>query len=95
MELEVTRETEPETAEKLRKKTLSRDELMIRATDLINLLHGRTTAKVFRARQDDPARLAYARAATAAVQAYAAILKDQELDEIRARLDTIEQKRRT
>ena len=93
MELEVTRETEPETAEKLRKKTLSRDELMIRATDLIDLLHGRTTAKVFRARQDDPARLAYARAATAAVQAYAAILKDAELDEIRERLDTIEARR--
>ena len=93
MELEVTRETEPETAEKLRKKTLSRDELMIRATDLINLLHGRTTAKVFRARQDDPARLAYARAATAAVQAYASILKDAELDEIRERLDTIEARR--
>ena len=93
MELEVTRETEPETAEKLRKKTLNRDELMIRATDLIDLLHGRTTAKVFRARQDDPARLAYARAATAAVQAYAAILKDAELDEIRERLDTIEARR--
>ena len=93
MELEVTRETEPETAEKLRKKTLSRAELMIRATDLINLLHGRTTAKVFRARQDDPARLAYARAATAAVQAYASILKDAELDEIRERLDTIEARR--
>jgi len=93
MELEVTRETEPETAEKLRKKTLSRAELMIRATDLINLLHGRTTAKVFRARQDDPARLAYARAATAAVQAYASILRDSELDEIRERLDTIEARR--
>lgn len=93
MELEVTRETEPETAEKLRKKTLSRDELMIRATDLINLLHGRTTAKTFRARQDDPARLAYARAATAAVQAYASILRDSELDEIRSRLDLIEARR--
>ena len=93
MELEVTRETERETAEKLRKKTLSRAELMIRATDLIDLLHGRTTAKVFRARQDDPARLAYARAATAAVQAYASILKDAELDEIRERLDTIEARR--
>ena len=93
MELEVTRETEPETAEKLKEKTLTRAELMVRATDLINLLHGRTTAKVFRARQDDPARLAYARAATAAVQAYASILKDAELDEIRARLDTIEARR--
>ena len=93
MELEVTRETERETAEKLRKKTLSRDELMIRATDLINLLHGRTTAKTFRARQDDPARLAYARAATAAVQAYASILRDSELDEIRSRLDLIEARR--
>ena len=93
MELEVTREPERETAEKLRKKTLSRAELMIRATDLINLLDGRTTAKVFRARQDDPARLAYARAATAAVQAYASILRDSELDEIRERLDTIEARR--
>ena len=93
MELEVIKETERETAEKLKEKTLTRAELMVRATDLIDLLHGRTTAKVFRARQDDPARLAYARAATAAVQAYASILKDAELDEIRERLDTIEARR--
>lgn len=93
MELEITRQSERKETELPRKKTLTRPELMEKATDLIDLLHGRTTAKVFRARQDDPARLAYARAATAAVQAYASILRDSELDEIRERLDTIEARR--
>ena len=93
MELEVIKETERETAEALRKKTLTRAELMEKASAVIALLHGRTTAKAFRERQDDPIRLQYARATVQAVAAYGALLKDAELDEIRERLDAIEAKK--
>lgn len=90
MEVERTRESEPESSERVRKKTLSREDLMERASEVINLLHGRTTATVFRARQDDQARLSYARATTQAIAAYAGLLKDSELEEVCRRLDEIE-----
>ena len=93
MEREVQRESEPETAESLRKKTLSREELLAMASELSTFLHERTTRPSFRESAIDKTRLSYARAATAAIAATGAILKDQELDEIRERLDAIEQRR--
>ncbi len=93
MEIEVTRESEHKETESTRKKTLSRLELMEKATSVIALLHGRTTAKAFRARQDDAIRLQYARATIQALAAYGAILKDEELEDLRTRLDEIEARR--
>lgn len=90
MELEVIRESESTERESPRKKTLSRPELMEKASSVILLLHGRTTAKTFRARQDDAIRLQYARTTIQALAAYGTILKDQELEELKTRLDEIE-----
>ena len=90
MEIELEKESKTIQAESLKKKILTRAELLAIASELVTDLHTRTCRKVFRETQHDRARLAYARAATAAVQAYASILRDSELDEIRARLDTIE-----
>jgi hypothetical protein len=93
LESERERESEPETAEILQKKTLTRTELMVKASEVIDLLHARTTARAFRARKDDTQRLAFARATVQAVQAYAGLLKDSELDDLAARLAAIEQRR--
>jgi hypothetical protein len=93
MELEITRQSERKETELPRKKTLTRPELMEKATDLIDLLHGRTTAKTFRARQDDAIRLQYARTTIQALAAYGTILKDADLEELKTRLDEIEARR--
>lgn len=93
MEMEISRESERGESETLRKKTLSRLELMERATSVIALLHGRTTAKAFRERKDDAIRLQYARATIQALAAYGSILKDEEIEDLRTRLDAIEARR--
>ena len=93
MELEVIRESERKETESPRKKTLSRPELMEKASSVILLLHDRTTAKTFRARQDDAIRLQYARTTIQALAAYGAILKDQELEDLKTRLDELEARR--
>lgn len=93
MERERERETEPELPETARKKALTRAELMERASEVIDLLHGRTTARAFRTRKDDAQRLAWARATVQALQAYGALLKDSELEDLAARLDAIEARR--
>ena len=90
MEMEVTRQSERKETESPRKKTLSRPELMEKASSVILLLHDRTTAKTFRARQDDAIRLQYARTTIQALAAYGTILKDQELEDLKARLDELE-----
>ena len=90
--MEIEREREPGTiqAETVGKKVLTRADLLALASDLVTDLHGRTCRKVFRQTQHDRTRLAYARAATAAIAATATILKDADLDELRERLDRLE-----
>ncbi len=72
---------------------ISRGELMAKASELVNILHKRATATRFKESQHDRARLAYARAAVAAVQAYAAILKDGEMLDLEQRIAALEQLR--
>ena len=72
---------------------ISRDELMVKASELIDLLHKRTTATRFKEGRHDRARLAYARAAVTAVSAYGNLLKDVELDELKRRIEALEDKK--
>ncbi len=69
---------------------ITREELLRKASDLVNLLHRRTTTRRFKESEHDRPHLAYARAAIAAVTAYASILKDAELEELKARIEALE-----
>lgn len=93
MESEVERETEPGAAETLQKKILTRAELLALSSELVEQLHARTTRPTFRETGADRTRLAYARATTAAIAATAAILRDAELDDLKARLDRLEERK--
>ena len=70
---------------------ISREELLVKASEIVRILHRRTTTRRFKAGQHDRPRLAYARVAVAAVTAYAGILKDAELDELKKRIEALEQ----
>jgi hypothetical protein len=70
---------------------ISREELLVKASELVRILHHRTTTRRFKAGQHDRPRLAYARVAVAAVTAYAGILKDAELVELEKRIERLEQ----
>jgi len=70
---------------------ISREELLVKASELVRILHHRTTTRRFKASQHDRPRLAYARVAVSAVTAYAAILKDAELLELEKRIERLEQ----
>lgn len=93
MEIEVERESETGAAEAVRKKILTRPELLALSSELVEQLHARTTRPTFRETGADRTRLAYARATTAAIAATATILRDAELDDLRERLDRLEERR--
>lgn len=80
-------------AEILKKKILSRGELLALSSELVEQLHTRTTRPTFRETGTDRTRLAYARATTAAIAATAAILRDAEIDSLKDRLDRLETRR--
>jgi len=93
VESEVERESETGAAETLQKKILTRAELLALSSELVEQLHTRTTRPTFRETGADRTRLAYARATTAAIAATAAILRDAELDDLKARLDRLEERK--
>jgi hypothetical protein len=70
---------------------ISRDELLGKASELIRILHEKTTRTRFKESKHDRARLAYARAAVAAITAYGGLLRDAELDEMKKRIEALEQ----
>jgi hypothetical protein len=73
---------------------LDREELMELANDLVRFLHSRSISTRFREQKGDKLRLAYARATLSAIQAYAALLKDEELENLQKRIEALEQIRR-
>lgn len=73
-------------------KKISRDELERMTSQLIRTLHRRTTAHRYKPSQHDAPRLQYARATIAAVTAYAALLKDSELNELEKRIAELEKR---
>lgn len=70
---------------------ISREELEIIASQVLRILHHRTTTRRFKAGKYDRHRLAYARATTAMVATYGALLKDAELEDLEKRIERLEQ----
>lgn len=58
--------------------------------DEFDLIRGRISAKRFRAKETDSARLSYARALIQALTAHNNILKDKEIDDVIKRLEALE-----
>lgn len=92
MTREATNESGPVASGDDEKTPMSREELMIKASEVVAILHRRTTATLFRARQDDQARLSYARATVQAIAAYGGLLRDAEIADLAARLDRLEKR---
>jgi hypothetical protein len=69
---------------------IDREELMQKTSQLIKLLHKRSTVGKLKPAQGDRTRLAYARATVQAVQAYATILKDADLEDLKTRIERLE-----
>lgn len=93
--MEATTETEEMAALewptlKKRLTRLDREELLQLTSDLIEYLHGRACGQRFRPYPTDKDRAAFQRVMVAAISAYGSILKDEELDSIKHRLEALE-----
>jgi hypothetical protein len=71
-------------------KKISREQLMAMTSEVLKTLHHRTVAHRFKPSQHDNPRLAYARATIAAVQAYTTLLRDDEIDSLKRRIEALE-----
>lgn len=74
-----------------KKNLLSREELLSLIGKAVRLTAQRTTAARFRPKAGDKDRLAYARALAQLASCAAAILKDEQLDDIERRLAALEE----
>ena len=75
---------------KKRLTRLDREELLQMASDLIEYLHGRACGPRFRPYPTDKDRAAFQRVMVAAMSAYGSILKDEELDNLKRRIEALE-----
>lgn len=71
-------------------KKIDRNELLKRSAWLVDSIHGRLSKPKFMVYDNDPVKLQYYRVYIQAVQTHNAILKDEELEEIKARMELIE-----
>jgi len=69
---------------------LDREELLQMASDLIEYLHGRACGPRFRPYPTDKDRAAFQRVMVAAIGAYGSILKDEEIENIKRRIEALE-----
>ena len=69
---------------------LDREEILQLASDTIVLLHRRTCGERFREQDGDKMRTTYARVLVGAFQVYGTLLKDEELESLKARIDALE-----
>lgn len=69
---------------------LSRESLLRANSELIEQLQARLKAKRFRPQEGDSIKLAYIRVFIQALQVQNAILKDQELEDLKQRLEVLE-----
>lgn len=76
----------PQTPSYLR----SRESLLSANSELISQLQDRLKAKRFRPQEGDSLRLAYMRVFLQALQVQNSILKDQELEDLKQRLEVLE-----
>ena len=71
-------------------RRLDREEVLILCTDLIARLHSRTCCNRFIERDGDRTRVSYARTLVASIQTYGSLLKDEELESLKSRIDALE-----
>jgi len=69
---------------------LDREELLQMASDLIEYLHARACGPRFRPYPTDKDRAAFQRVMVAAMSAYGSILRDEEIENIKRRLEALE-----
>ncbi|OPZ65295.1 MAG: hypothetical protein BWY85_00668 [Firmicutes bacterium ADurb.Bin506] len=86
-------ESGPGVAVVSKKAPLERAALMEMAASTLAYLHGRVTARQYRERKDDAARLAHARATMQGIGIAAALLRDADLDDLNTRLSELEKRR--
>ena len=71
-------------------KKLSREAVMVMASELIELLHCKVTRHRFKESRHDRARLSYARTAVQAIATYGTLLKDAEIEALVKRIEQLE-----
>ncbi len=71
-------------------KKIDRKELLKMSSWLVDNLQGRLSKARFIVKDSDPVKLQYYRVLIQAVQVHNTILKDEELEDIRARMELIE-----
>jgi hypothetical protein len=69
---------------------LDRDSALRLASDLIIRLHRRTCPNRFREQNGDRTRVAYARVLVSALQTYGVLLRDDEIEQVKQRIDALE-----
>jgi len=70
--------------------SLDRDAALRLASDLVIRLHQRTCTKRFREQDGDRTRVAYARVLVSAIQTYAVLLRDDEIEQLKQRIEALE-----
>lgn len=71
-------------------KKIDRNELLKMSSWLVDDIHGRLSKPRFVVKDSDPVKLQYYRALIQAVQTHNSILKDEELEDIKVRMELIE-----
>jgi len=69
---------------------IDRNELLKMSSWLVGSLHGRLSKPRFVVQDNDPVKLQYYRVYIQAVQTHNSILRDEELEDIKARMELIE-----
>lgn len=70
--------------------SLDRDAALRLASDLIIRLHRRTCPARFREQTGDRTRVAYARVLVSALQTYGVLLRDDEIEQLKQRIEALE-----
>jgi hypothetical protein len=70
--------------------SLDRDAALRLASDLVIRLHRRTCSERFREQSGDRTRVAYARVLVSALQSYGVLLRDDEIEQLKQRIDALE-----
>lgn len=70
--------------------SLDRDAALRLASDLVIRLHRRTCSERFREQAGDRTRVAYARALVSALQSYGVLLRDDEIEQLKQRIEALE-----
>lgn len=69
---------------------IDRNDLLKKSSWLVDVLHDRLSRPRFVVQDNDPIKLQYYRVYIQAVQTHNAILKDEELEDIKVRMELIE-----